>query len=598
MKKIAHVLKDSTGKSFPTHIIFFDTETREVAEPDGRTELRLNFGVACYYRASGSGREAKETWITFTDKATLFRFIIDRAYAGQRLTLVAHNISFDAKVVDLFSQLKESSFKLQKIITTGTRNIWKFSRDRATIICLDNMNFFNSSLADLGASIGIAKLKMPAADAPFSEWETYCRRDVEVMVKAWALWRSFLKDNDLGNFGLTLASQSLNAFRHRFMRHKIYVHNNTAAIQLEREAYHGGRTEAFQIGTLPRGNYHYLDVNSMYPSVMRDFKLPTRLRELTGRISLDLLGRYLKHSCVIAKVRVRTRENVYAVVQNSRLVFPVGTFTTTLTSRELSHALGKGHILAVESACIYESDFIFREYVDFFYTERLRYKKDGNPEYAQCCKLLLNCLYGKFGQKQDVWEKIGEYPDAENKVWEEIDAVTFERSSFRLLNGLLEKRVGFEEGFNAFVAVAAHVTADARMKLWDYMSEVGLDNVYYCDTDSIFTNDVGLERAAKFRRDGELGYLSLKRSDTSLAIYGAKDYQFGASTVIKGIRAGAESLGNATFRQTRFEGFLGAWRNGRLNKQVIAPVDKRLKRIYHKGNVSITGRVEPFDITA
>jgi hypothetical protein len=39
---------------------------------------------------------------------------------------------------------------------------------------------------------------------------------------------------------------------------------------------------------------------------------------------------------------------------------------------------------------------IFKNYVDFLYKTRLANKK-SNPVMAQCIKILLNSLYGKFG---------------------------------------------------------------------------------------------------------------------------------------------------------------------------------------------------------
>lgn len=596
MRKKAHVVKDNKGNEFPNHVIFFDTETTEHNIDEKTRELRLRFGCAAYWRVGKKGRPDTYEWITFHDAKTFWDFVEKHAYDRQKLFLVAHNITFDMKVTDGFRALQNREFKLCKLINTGTRNIWKFKRDKRVITCLDNMNFFNSSLSALGESMKIPKIEMPSMDAPFNEWRIYCRRDVEVMTKAWRVWYEFLRENDLGNFSQTLASQSFAAFRHRFMPVPICIHTNPHAVALEREAYHGGRTEAFYIGVLPEATYYYMDVNSMYPSVMQTEEYPRKLIGFRRNISTKMLGKLLEDYCIIARVTLDTHENAFSTVYNNRLVFPVGRFVTTLSTRELRYALENGFIAAIDEVAIYEKAILFRDYVDFFYTSRMKYKKEGNAEFAQCCKLMLNCLYGKFGQRQEVYTKVKDVESDEVKMWTEFDLTDNKFHSYRLLNRVLEEKTGFEEGFNSFVAVAAHVSADARMKLWEYMKKVGLNNVYYVDTDSIFTNETGYRNATLFLRDGELGYLSVKRSDTTLAIYGAKDYKFGSDQVIKGIRKGAAYLGDNRYKQDKFQGLLGAWRAGRLDRQIIQSVEKKLSRIYHKGVVAGNGLVAPFHL--
>lgn len=594
MKRFAHKIADNKGNEYPNHIIFFDTETKERKRSGGEVELKLFFGLACYYRVGKATRQSSQQWHTFRYQRGFWDFVDSHAYERQRLYLVAHNVTFDFKVTNGFKQLRRRGYKLTKLINAGTRNIWQFQKGKKTVIILDNMNFFSSSLDALGASIGIPKLEMPSMDAPFDQWETYCKRDVEVMIKAWEVWREFLTVNDLGNFAKTLASQSFNAYRHRFMPEEIWIHTNDAAVQLEREAYHGGRTEAFFIGKLPKEKYYYLDVNSMYPSVMRDDVYPTKLIGVKGKMTIPQLVDHLKTHAVIARVEIDTPENVFSTVYDNRLIFPTGRYITSLTTKELEYALSHNYIKRVLSASIYERGRIFSEYVDFFYTKRLEYKASGNPAFAYCCKLLLNCLYGKFGQRQEVFEKVAEVEDEVNKIWSEYDMTVKKYVNYRQINGIVEKSQGHIEGFNSFVAIAAHVTANARMKLWDYMQKIGKENVYYCDTDSIFTNRTGYAKAKKYLDDSALGALGCKGESETLDIRGAKDYRFGEAETIKGVRRNARRVSENVYVQTRFEGLLGAWRADRLDEQIISDVQKTLSRRYRKGNVGDDGTVTPF----
>ncbi|GAH24398.1 unnamed protein product, partial [marine sediment metagenome] len=200
------------------------------------------------------------------------------------------------------------------------------------------------------------------------------------------------------------------AYLFRHYQNKIYIHNNEQAIELERDSYRGGRTECFYLGELKDGNYYIVDVNSLYPFVMRNNLYPVKYVKQTHKPTLPIISRFLKDKSVIARALVDTDEPVYAV-RRGRTIFPIGRFWVTLTTPELLYALEHNHLIKVERAVIYEQANIFKTYVDRFYKLRQEFKTAGVAEYEELCKKMLNSLYGKFGQKAEVWEKIGDCPN-------------------------------------------------------------------------------------------------------------------------------------------------------------------------------------------
>ncbi|GAJ21876.1 unnamed protein product, partial [marine sediment metagenome] len=130
-------------------------------------------------------------------------------------------------------------------------------------------------------------------------------------------------------------------------------------------------------------------------------------------------------------------------------------------------------------------------YVDKFYQLRQRFKSGGRSDYDEICKLLLNSLYGKFGQKAEVWEKIGEASGEPDRIETCYLSGRNSPSSIRYLLGEIFECVGIEESFNSFPAIASHVTAYGRMYLYELMKQAGRENVFYCDTDSLIVNEAG-----------------------------------------------------------------------------------------------------------
>ena len=583
-----HVLRHNNETTMPENFIFFDTETRPV--PRGKeTELVFAVGTAILYRRI----EDYRLEYVFHSPKRFWDIVDANSRSAASLYLIAHNVGFDFRVLKGFAALKARGFKTEKVIFNQSANVWSFKRGSAYIHVLDNMNFFKGSLESVGQSIGFPKTKMP----DISENEAlieYCMNDTRIIFNAWLKLLEFLTVNDLGNFSKTVAGQAFNAFRHRFMKEKIYIHDREAATNLEREAYRGGRTECFRIGKMPRVEYRMLDVNSMYPSVMRDETYPVKL--IGGISSLsDAVKCMDAGQGVIVKVLLDMKTNVFGIKKDGKLIFPVGVFEAVLTTRELKYALMCGSVREFREGYVYEMKNIFKEYVDFFYGKKRQYAEAGNTAFCYLCKIFLNSLYGKFGQRNEIYENVG-YTDSSDGVEEFYDTDKSMMVKRRIINGSIQESIGYREGYESFCAIAAHVTADARMKLWNLFLVAGDANVFYCDTDSVIVNERGAKRLFPFIGK-ELGMLSEKEKSTTLAIYGNKDYVFGKTETMKGVKKNAVRVGKNEFEQDIFEGMAGAIRNGRLNRMMIHRMRKVLKRTYDKGDVLKDGRVEPFRLT-
>jgi hypothetical protein len=561
----------------PRHLIFFDTETKEI-KGKNETELVFRLGSAVHYRTD----KEIEVWKEFRKISDFWNFIFSRINEKENFYIIAHNLPFDFRIVKGFSEMKKRKFRMKKMIFEGTTNIFSFSDFKGrTIVFVDNMNFFKSSLAALGENVGVKKMDMKKDDLM-----KYCRNDVLIMLEAWKKYMKFLEINDLGNFALTIAGQAFNAYRHRFMKHEIYIHNNDKLALDERAAYHGGRTECFRIGKMPKKTYRLYDVNSMYPSVMKEYDYPVKYEKKIVHPKINDLRKILKTKGVIGRFLISTDEPVfpYYDTHNKKLIFPVGSFWTFLTTREIDYAIKNNMIKNIDYVRVYTMKNIFSDYVDFFYSKKVEYKNNGNESFTYICKLFLNSLYGKFGQRNKSYVRSNEKFEHDGNFY---DVET--GKEYRCINGNVEVLEGWKEGFNSMISIPAHITADARMKLWNIIKSIGRDHSYYCDTDSVITD-------RKTKTSKELGSLSLKAESPILNIRGNKDYVFGSDETIKGVRKNAKKISENSYEQTQFEGMAGAIMKNRIETVFIKQTIKTLKRDYDKGIILKDGRVAPFSI--
>lgn len=577
----------------PQEAIWVDTETKPLIQPDGSQRHELFFGWAAYSRTVRKDEWIEPQWLKFETIEEFWEWLISRLHGKSRLYVFAHNWAFDAPVLDTFNVLPDEGYTLTGSVIQSPPVILKWRKKPHTIQMVDTLNIWRMPLAKLGQSIGLEKLIIPDYEAPQTEWDSYGKRDVEIIMRACFKWWAFLKDNDLGGFAATLAAQSIRTFRHKFMHHEILIDDNVPALALARDSLHGGRTECFYIGQVKEKVYK-LDINSQYPAVMQKQLMPRKLLGHYRNIKIDELQSWLQYYCVTARCYIKTSEPVFSIVQDKRLIFPVGEFSVTLSTPEVVYALKHNLITRIFECNIYERDILFADYVDYFYNYRQKLKRQGNDADAHNAKILMNSLFGKFAQKGLIYKKVEDTHDTDIKVWTEIDAETGNIYHFRQYAKIIEELESETESRDSHPAIAAHITAHARMQLWGLMQVAGQGNYFYCDTDSLWCNKKGYDNLVDYLHDTELGKLKCEGVHSNVLIMGAKDYAIDGNATTKGIRKTAVKLSDGVFEQDKFTTLVGLLRKGDLSAPIVSRVTKHLRRIYTKGLVQKNGLVLPF----
>lgn len=587
-----HCLKREKTLAMPRHIIFFDCETTQEKLDNGSIRQNLKMGWACYYRRGYGRNLEKVEWTCFRDTLSFWQFVYSHLQKKTKLWCLARNLVFDFTIVEGWKYLRQVGFKLKFFYNQGTTSIISVKGRYGSIVFLDIMNYFVESLAKTGERIGIPKLKIDFETCTDEYLSIYCKRDVEIELENFKRLIKFLEANSVARLCYTRGSTAMSAYLFRHYHNKIYIHNNEQAIQLERDSYRGGRTECFYLGELKNGNHYIVDVNSLYPYVMRNNFYPVKYLRQDREMSSETLRDCLKDKAVIAEVLIDTDEPVYAV-RRGRTIFPIGRFWVTLTTPELLYALEHNHLIKIKRAVIYEQANIFKTYVDRFYMLRQEFKSAGIAEYEELCKKMLNSLYGKFGQKAEVWEKIGECPNEPDRVELCFEVGVVRVKQIRYLLGEIFELKGYTECFNSFPAIPAHVSAYARLYLWRLMQQAGEGNYFYCDTDSLIVNEVGLCNLQNQIDNVALGSLKVVESVNSLTIRGLKDYSTETKLVVKGIRKNAVEVREGVYQQEVWPSFKGLLRTGETDTYTIKQQTKVLNRKYTKGHVSSDGSIAP-----
>lgn len=265
---------------------------------------------------------------------------------------------------------------------------------------------------------------------------------------------------------ITIAQQSMQIFRQNFLNNPIPTYESREADI--RKAYYGGRVEIFK---LHGENLHYYDVNSLYPYVMKHFPMPVGVPVKNYCMTIQHFGIAYCEVEVPTTLKIPVLPYKQKTKQGYKLIFPKGKFKGWYCTPELQKAEELGYKIKVFYGYEFKQEFLFTRYIDELYAIKQNAKK-GSVDFIKS-KLLMNSLYGKFGQHREK-QQIVMFPK---------DTIGLEPMDFfGDTPFFVEKK--YSKAKHILPAIAAFVTCYARLHLYKYLETA---DPLYCDTDSCVT---------------------------------------------------------------------------------------------------------------
>lgn len=612
-------MKTTKSISFPTNLLFFDTETKGDNNPEMREEChhKLWFGyvIAARFEDTMPSRVITKDFKTTSE---FWEIVNSRLSPERPLWLFAHNIGFDLTIVDFWNRLEKEKWKIKFIVIDDPPTIVEVQTPKGTLVCVDTLNYWRVALKTLGESLSIPKLDFPPYDAPFKQWREYCKNDVAILYEAITRLIRYLKTNDLASLKYTAPSIALDCFKHRFLKHNVFIHDNKGAISLERDSYYGGLVKTQFVGSLQGTEVYHLDFNSLYPACMMN-PVPVKLVDYGTNKRPKELQKDMINKGAVARVVLNSAVRTYPLRYKDKLYDVCGRFTTTLCGPELQTALKLGNVIGVEEFALYEMAPIFASYVDYFWEQHRKAKLANDKVQSDFAKLLMNSLYGKMGQRAFEWSKLDmeivEYiykrhnkavPEAYcndsldfgirwgMSTWKPLDID--ESFQIRSVGDQTEIKLVKGEHNESFPAIAAYVTSYGREKLKHANAIAEVKEVFYNDTDSLFVSKKGYQRLLRHGLvdANTMGKLKLEGVYLDVVLHGPKHYHANGKLKIKGVRDNAIKVGDNTYLQNQFEGLKSVLRREPCPFIKIKWVEKEYSPEVDKGILLKTGFVTPF----
>lgn len=428
--------------------------------------------------------------------------------------LYFHNLKFDGEYIisyllkNEFTHIKEKSERADKTFTTLISGMGQFysieiyfkvaPKKVNKVTIYDSLKILNFSVDQIAKDfdLPIRKLELDYTAKReighvLTEHEIdYITNDVKIMAQALSIMFT------AGLTKMTIGSDALHNYKKMCSSFNKYFPILPNEIDSDiRKSYRGGFT---YLNPLYKGKEstkgYVLDVNSLYPSVMVNEKLPFGEPVFfEGKYEEDkLYPLYIQHlSCsfeikegMIPTIQIK---NHLSFIPNEYLESSDGKIIDlVLTSIDLE--------LFLKHYNIYDETWnngwkfkgvkgLFTDYIEYWTSQKIKAKKDKNSSMYRISKLMLNSLYGKMGLNPLV------------------------RSKFPYLDDEGIVRYGFfpeEERKPIYIPVASFITSYARKKTiessqaireyskWRYEE----DYYIYSDTDSIHLKYIDPEELA------------------------------------------------------------------------------------------------------
>lgn len=468
----------------------------------------------------------------FTEWTAYFFDLYAASDADRRKALrsiYAHNgASFDWLALVVY-WLEAGILKDASVLLAGTRPLGitarvRYGKTECTLKLRDSLLLIPGRLSALTAAFGVEheKIKLGClphelkATDPAAFWY-YLKNDVlglqEVLFRFWG--EIHAEFGSIGTLPLTIAALAMRVFQTMLTRPQL-VPTYPRAKELARAAYKGGRVEVFAHGKFD--GVRVYDYNSLYPSVMYDFPYPECHAAVWVSAYRGAPGIYR----VRYEQTDRTRPPLLLDHETGEYRYR-GAGVYCHPELDALLAMG-GQFEFIEGYEIPVTGFYFRRYVERLWGLRLAAQRRGDRARDLIYKLLLNSLYGKFGQRGIGHKLILNTEENCDKLL--AAGARFYVHGFFLL---VEEQNPVE---HEFAAIAAYVTCYGRLRLYAAIERAAAagGQVVYVDTDSVHV--VG---GAPLQVSDALGALKLERAGVGVYV-GRKLYRVDNVVRAKGVR--------------------------------------------------------------
>lgn len=571
-----HWISNNHQCRIPKRWVSFDTES--LTEQDDKEGIQSwRSGAAVFWRRdlkSGDGRRDA----TYRDPKSFWQDVADYCRPGTRTVAIAHNLGHDLRISRALEILPMLGFELEWCNLDRNVSTMTWRSDRGTLVLVDLLTWLPMPLHKVAKLVDSDKLRMPSASAGDDRWDAYCLRDAEIVYLAKSRILDWIASEQLGNWQPTGAGMSYATWRHRFMSHKVLVHNNPEVIAAERAAMHTGRAEAWRHGILAYDMWHEIDLRTAYTRIAAECDLPTKYKFSTegiNQVQYEQLSRVYRVNCL---VDVSTDTPIVPHHDGHRTIWPVGQFRTWIWDVEVNELLAQNSRVTILAAHVYTKAPILAAWANWVLSVQNSTSDDVQPVIRAFAKHTGRALIGRLSLRAPKWELFGENPFGDAGLSFDVDYETGDIRRMMHVGNKTLVETARVEGRDSLPQVTGWIMAECRIRLWWAMVAAGLENIAHVDTDSVLVNRAGLHRMQDAYSGSFLTLFQRKGQWPALAVYGPRNLRAGRERKIAGVPLKAVETLPDTFVGEKWRSLASDMANGRAGNVTVVEATWTVKR--------------------
>jgi hypothetical protein len=562
-----HWIKGNAQERIPHRWIVADSESHRTPTANGEVQTHR---LTCAQRwrddlATGDHTEHLRT----KDAREFWEWVRDHCHTHGRTTLAFHNASHDLAILDAFTILPQLGFELAWANLDRDVSVASWRGPHGSLLIWDTFTWWPTSLEVIAGAVGGTKPPLPGEDAPDSDWRARCEADVDATRRFVEEILSFVRTQHLGNWQPSGAGMGHTTWRHRFMTHKVLIHDDSGALDAERAAMHTGRAEAWWHGKARNGPFTEWDMHMSYARIAAECLLPAKLREHDTAPSRKVHDWALEHFRTLARVTVSTDIPVLPAHINGRIVWPVGEFTDCYWDTELQLLREAGIKYQVHEQWRYSRKPVLKEWAEWSMAMCEPGAQGITTAQRAWVKHQSRAVIGRMALRSCTWE-----PYCENWMngYTGLSLLTEEgRADRRLMHvgSQVWEETERTEADNSCPQITSWIMAEARSRLWRATLTAGQGHVLHVDTDSLIADRTGSLALAAAVTDGLPGGWRPKATWRRLAITGPRHYAAPGREQVPGVPRRAVKRPDGTFEGEVWDSLAHTLSEGRSGQRII-----------------------------
>lgn len=529
----SHWIKLNHQCRIPKRWVAFDTES-QVTMQLGTEIQRWRIGAAVRWRRDlKTGDHAERSY--FADAEDLWQWVTDYCRPGVRTVVIAHNLGHDVRIADVFNILPRLGWVLEWCNLDRNVSSMTWRSDKGTLVLCDLWTWLPMPLNAIAPHSGIRKMPMPNNKSSVWRWADYCLNDAEIVYEAMSELLDYIETENLGNWQPTGAGMAYATWRHKFMSHKVLVHDDADALAAERAAMHTGRAEAWRHGKLTGDVWTEVDMRNAYVTIAAECELPTKLKYRTGRLTNAQYRKLRATYSILCRVHIDTKLPVVPYYTGAKTIWPIGKFETWIWDNEVDLALESGATVTIRDAYVYTRAPILQDWANWILSLTSPRNESVSPIVRTWAKHCGRALIGRISLRAPRWELYGANPEGDTGITILMDGDTGKEHRLMHVGDRTLIESARVEGKDSLPQVTGWIVAECRVRLWRALDAAGTANVAHVDTDGLLLSrrGVGALRAAEGARFERRW--ALKASYRKLTVYGPRNFRCGNVRKVAGV---------------------------------------------------------------